>query len=139
MKKFNIVIVALLISYTICFSQIPNIPQYYCTAIDSNYFNLFLNLLGSIHHTNFEQLEEIAVFDLGLNANQIAYLNKVQKLKVYSLQPTNPDMLKPFRLHPEMGKMVPGWYSWKYVAIKQALDMHPYVLWIDAGSTVLKP
>ena len=36
------------------------------------------------------------------------------------------------------GKAVPGWYSWKPIAIKQALEMRPLVLWIDAGSTILK-
>lgn len=110
---------------------------YFCTAANDNYYNRLLNLIGSIHATNFGQTQEIAVFDLGLTHDQLIYLNTIDKVKTYTVELTNPDLLKPVRIH--SNKMVPGWYAWKPVVIKQALEIFPYVLWIDAGSTVLKP
>src|SRR5271170_46995 len=45
-------------------------PQYYCTAANSDYFGPLLNLIGSIHDTNFDKVSAIAVFDLGLTEDQ---------------------------------------------------------------------
>ena len=45
--------------------------QYYCTAANSDYFKILLNLIGSIHETNFDKLGGIAVFDLGLTEDEI--------------------------------------------------------------------
>jgi hypothetical protein len=113
------------------------IRQYYCTAADKKFFAILLNLIGSLHHTNFENIEEIAVYDLGLEQDQITTLNNIQKVRVYNIELTHPDLLKPVKVDDR--RIVPGWYAWKPVAIKQSLDKFPYVLWIDAGSTVLKP
>lgn len=113
-------------------------PLYFCTAANSLYFRHLLNLIGSIHETNFNDLQEIAVFDLGLSTREIDQLKKIQRVKIYTVKKTHSDLLKVFVTSPG-GKTVPGWYAWKPVIIKQAADMFPYVLYIDAGSTVLKP
>ena len=113
---------------------------YFCTVANKRYFTHLLNLIGSIHKHNFKQLGHIAVFDLGLDPEQIDILKSIDKLSINYLQPTNPDMLTVFNTIPE-GKPVPGWYSWKPVAIKQAFDIFPpkaSFLFIDAGTTVLK-
>ena len=112
--------------------------QYYCTASDSKYFNNLLNLIGSIHETNYKNLGEIAVFDLGLTKDQIEQLKKIDKISVIKIELTNPDLLKQFKTS-HSGKMVPGWYAWKFVILKQALELFPYALWIDAGTTILRP
>lgn len=112
--------------------------MYFCTAANDGYFQHLINLIGSLHKTNFDQLEEIAVFDLGLSNNNINYLKKIKKLNVYQIEKTHPDILKPF-IRDKAGNTVPGWYAWKMVAIKQSLDIFPYVLWVDAGSTILRP
>lgn len=110
---------------------IYSVPLYFCSGANSTYFPQLLNLIGSIHRINFETLQEIAVFDLGLNSNEIDHLKTIQKVTLHKLEQTNPDILTPFsRL---------GWFSWKPVAIKQALDRFPYVLWVDAGTVVLRP
>lgn len=114
-----------------------SLPQYYCTAANSIYFPHLLNLIGSIHKHNFEQLENIMVFDLGLSSAERDHLKTIQKLSLHDVERIHPDVLTIFKVH-ATGKTVPGWYAWKPVAIKQALDVVPYVLWIDAGSTVLK-
>ena len=113
------------------------IPLYFCTGANSAYFKRLMNLIGSLHKTNYESLEQVAVFDLGLTQKEIDTLKSIDKVSVYSLQKTHPDQLKYFTL--PTGQRWFGWYAWKPVIIKQALDMFPSVLWLDAGTTVLKP
>lgn len=125
------------------FSVIPSysyevkIPLYFATSADKNYYECLVNLIGSLHQTNYDDLGQIAIFDLGLEPEQIADLNAMEKVQVYPLEMTNPDLLTPFNTRC-FGKPVPGWFSWKPVAIKQALDMFPYVFYMDAGTTVYK-
>ncbi|MDR3646003.1 MAG: putative sugar O-methyltransferase [Candidatus Babeliales bacterium] len=131
------------ILYTILFTQsifcnTAKLNMNFCTASNNVYFDNLLNLIGSIHKTNFDSLNEISVFNLGLTQDQIEQLETIEKVKVYSVELTNPDLLKPFKTT-TWGKHVPGWYAWKPVVIKQALDMFDNVLWIDAGNVVLKP
>ncbi len=111
---------------------------YFCTAADAKYFDLLINLIGSIHKTNFENLKEIAVFDLGLTDNQKDFLQKIEKTKVYQIELTHPDLLKQVRVNND-NKHVPGWYAWKFVVLKQAAEMFPYFFWVDAGIVILNP
>ncbi|MDR3645984.1 MAG: hypothetical protein P4L22_00400 [Candidatus Babeliales bacterium] len=115
-----------------------SIDLYFCTAANSKYFNNLLNLIGSIHKTNFDNLREIAVFNIGLSTEELEKLNTIQKVKTYEVELTHPDLLKPFKTT-LCGKEVPGWYAWKPVILKQSLEMFPYVLYIDAGLGVLRP
>ncbi len=118
--------------------ELRSVDMYFCTASDTKFFIFLTNLIGSIHNTNFDNLKEIAVFDLGLSQNQVLQLNSMQKVKVYQVEKVHPDIIKQFKTTP-LGKLVPGWYAWKPVVIKQALEMFPYVLYLDAGFSVLKP
>lgn len=111
--------------------------QYYCTYADSRHCELLLNLIGSIHRFDFDRLGEIMVFDLGLNERQREQLNRIQKVSVYGVEKVNPDILTPFISSPS-GKIVRGWFTWKPVAIKQALDKYPYILCIDAGICITR-
>jgi len=118
--------------------NIYSIPLYFCTAANSLYFPHLLNLIGSIHATNFDHLHEIAIFDLGLTEREILHLKNIQKVNLYHVEKIHPNLLEDFITSPE-GKTVPGWYAWKPVIIKQSLDLFPHVLYIDAGATILKP
>jgi len=113
-------------------------PMYLCTASDEKFFSLLMNLIGSIHRVNFDELEEIAVFDLGLLEEQRATLETIEKVHVYDVEMTHPHLLTPF-IREDSGRQSRGWYAWKPVVLKQALDMFPYVLYLDAGMIVLKP
>ena len=57
---------------------------------------------------------------------------------MYPIELKHPDLLQHFFTR-SRGKPVRGWYAWKPVAIKQALDMFPYILFLDAGCRVLQP
>jgi len=120
-------------------TQAYAIPQYYCTAANQADFPQLLNLIGSIHATNFDQLEQIAVFDLGLTQEQKDKLNMIQKVKLCTFKEQNPDLFTYYTL--VAGYQVQGWHIWKPIAIKEALDFCPYLLFIgvDSGAIVLKP
>lgn len=113
------------------------VPQYYCTAANWPYFHRLMNLIGSIQKYNYDELVEIAVYDLGLHQEQIDLLQKIQKVKVYKIQDQNPNLLTTF--YPPGARPILGWYAWKPVVIKESLERFPYVLWLDAGTTVRKP
>jgi GT2 family glycosyltransferase len=112
--------------------------QYYCTAANKDYYKILLNLIGSIHENNFDKVGGIAVFDLGLTEDQIETLNAIDKVSVHKIELTHPDLLTYFKTS-HAGRLTPGWYAWKFVVLKQSLELFPYVLWVDAGTTVLKP
>lgn len=109
--------------------------HYYCTCADSVHFPLLLNLIGSIHKVDFDSLDQIAVFDLGLKVEQREVLENIEKVKIYEIEKKHPDILQYFQTNSQ--KKVRGWYAWKPVAMKQALDLFPYFLYLDAGSLVL--
>lgn len=118
--------------------KIDAFPVYICTPANDDYFDCLLNLIGSIHKANFDSLEIILVFDLGLSAPQKLILNSIEKIKVCQVKKTHPDILTFFAL--PSNKRILGWFGWKPVVIMQALQEEgcPYVIYLDAGTTVLK-
>jgi hypothetical protein len=115
-------------------------PVYICTASDENYFPCLVNLIGSLHQHNFDEIQQIAVFNLGLNQQQLEYLATIENVAVYSIERTHPDLLKRFNTR-TWGKPVPGWYAWKPVILKQAFDLFGHnatIFWIDAGTTIYR-
>lgn len=118
--------------------KLSAIPHYYATAADERFFHTVLRLINTIHTHDSQNIGKIAVFDLGLNASQRSYLNSLNCVHVYDLERKHPDILKLF-LTCDNGRKVRGWFAWKPVVIKQALDLFPYVLYLDAGLEVLNP
>lgn len=132
----KLIVMALLLSNVSAYSE----PiMYFCTASDHKCFNYLLNLIGSLFRINYDDVREIAVFDLGLHKDQREFIEKIDKVRVCEIEMTHPDLLKPVFTLPNQAKSVPGWYAWKPVMLKQALDMYPYVLLIDAGATIMQP
>ena len=113
------------------------VPMYFCTAADDKHYPLLLNMIGSIHKHNYYDVEAILVYDLGLSdihKNELANINRVQLCNV---EKTNPDILTD--IHTGHYRYVKGLFSWKPVIIKDALDKYPYILYLDAGTTITKP
>lgn len=111
--------------------------MYICTASDHKFFPHVINLIGSIHKVDYDDLGEVCVFDLGMKPAQKKYLASIAKTSVRSIEMVHPQLLKQFNTRPG-GKPVPGWYAWKPVAIKQMLESFPHALWIDGGATILR-
>ena len=114
-----------------------SIPMYFSTVSDEKHFPLLLNLIGSIYTHHFYDVEEIGVFNLGMTDTQINELNNIKKVKVYEIEMTNPKIFE--LINTGINRNVKGLFSWKPVVIKQSLDKYPYVVYLDAGSTILKP
>jgi len=116
----------------------PASPMYICTSADSDYYNYLINLIDTVHQHNFDNLGQIAVFDLGFTKDQRKELQRIQKVTVYDVRMVHPDLLTHFRVS-NYGKKVRGWYAWKPVVMKQFLDRFPYMLYMDAALMVLGP
>lgn len=119
------------------YAQATKPPFVICTAVNNGYMGPILNMIGGLHKNDFDRIEEIAVFNLGLTQTNINKLSSIAKVKLYEVEQVHPDILKSFKTR-KGGKPVPGWYAWKPVVIKQMLDLYPCVLWIDAGTTINK-
>lgn len=111
--------------------------HYFAIPSDERHFHMLENLIGSIHKNDKEALGEIMVFDIGLSLNQRNKINTMYKTKVYALEEMKNKTLVYFNTSPE-GRAVRGYFAWKPVVIKQALDIYPYILYMDAGTTLLK-
>lgn len=114
-----------------------SIPMYFCTVADEKHYPILLNMIGSIHKHNYYDVEEILVYDLGLSDVHKKELQNIKKVKVCEIEQTNPDIFS--NIETGKGRHVRGLFSWKPVVIKDALDRHPYTLYLDAGTTILKP
>lgn len=114
-----------------------SIPMYFCTAADSKHYPILLNLIGSLHKHNFYDIENILVYDLGLSEIQKKELLNIKKVSVCDVEKVNPSILT--NLETGVNRSVKGLFSWKPVIIKDALDKHPYILYLDAGTTIQKP
>lgn len=112
-------------------------PMYFCTVSDAKHFPILINLIGSIHKLHFYETIEISVYDLGMTFEQKRELNNIKKVKICEIEKTNPNILDLIKTN--TNREVRGLFSWKPVVIKQALDKYPYVLYLDAGTTILNP
>lgn len=113
------------------------IPKYFATVCDREHYNWCILHIESIFQHN-QNVKEIAVFDINLTPTQKRILNEKERVVVLPIEEVNPHM-KEQTLVRSNGRMSRGWYSWKPVAIKQALERYPYVLYIDAGIRVSHP
>jgi len=111
-------------------------PLYFCTASSPNYYKALLNFIGSVHKSHFNDLGEIAVFDLGLEPEQLNELARIERVRVCTLERKHDNIIKPLPKAGTKGLPKVSAYAFKPVAVKQALEMYPYFLWLDAGSTV---
>jgi hypothetical protein len=119
------------------FGVVNSVPMYFCTAADSKHFPLLINLIGSIHQHNFYDTVQIRVYDLGLTEVQRYELSCMKKVLLCDVPKLNPDILTPIQTAPN--RHVTGLFSWKPAIIKDSLEQCEYVLYLDAGTTLLKP
>lgn len=111
------------------------ISHYYATASDNGFYDSLINLIGSIHRFDSENLGEIAVFDLGLSEAQVKKLETIRAVTVHTVELPNPQALDRIMAG---HRLVIGHFSWKPAVIKQACELFPYFLYLDAGLSILK-
>jgi len=100
------------------------------TASDASYFYSLRNLVGSIRVHGGTHLP-VLVYDLGLSDDQKAEIETWCNVTLrWALPGFN---LSRVASHLDFIDL----YAWKPVAVKQALDEANFVLWLDAGSTVV--
>ncbi len=111
---------------------------YFATSADSEFYPCLLVMINSIykHHANTPW--EITVYDLGLTPEQRTEITTLPNVHVDTLEQVNPSMLTPFPVR-QNGRTARGYYSWKPVALKMALDKYPYCMYIDAGLELQAP
>lgn len=110
----------------------------FVTVADAERYAMLGKCLDYIVATNSENLQQIAVFDLGFHEDQREALNQRKHVHVYDIERVNPDMTTFFVVRSN-GRKARGWYSWKPVVLKQALEMFPEILYMDASTIVKKP
>jgi len=112
--------------------------MYFATVSDAEFYGGLKRLLNSIYRFHKDQIGEIAVFDIGMSQQEKDALAAMPFVKVFPVEKTNPIIFHRVQTDSK-GKRRRGWYSWKPVAIKQALDMYPIVFYIDAGLYLTGP
>ena len=111
-----------------------------CTAANYKFYNQLYMLIMSITLLRSDDIEAIAVYDLGLSPKQRKQLETFKLVSIHEVELTHPKLLTPIEENSGgWGHGVPGSRSWKPVVIKQALDLSPEILYLDAGHTILKP
>lgn len=111
---------------------------YFATSADSEFYSCLLVMINSIYTHHAKDSWEITVYDLGLTPEQRAEVTTLPNVHVDTLEQVNPYMLTPFLVR-QNGRTARGYYSWKPVALKMALDKYPYCMYIDCGLELQVP
>lgn len=120
------------------FAKASSEQMVFVTVADEERYTMLGKCLDSIVSTNRENLQQIAVFDLGFNQSQREALNQREFVQVFDVERVNSDITTFFVLRAN-GRKARGWYSWKPVVLKQALDLFPAIIYLDASTIVKRP
>lgn len=80
------------------------------------------------------------VFNLGFTQEQCKQISRMAKVSLHEVECVHPDLLTLFPAD-KGTRMIRGWFAWKPVVLKQALDLYPdqAILYLDAGAIIKKP
>ncbi len=115
-----------------------NKPMYFATTADMEHYPWLIELLKTIAEFHKGKETLTLIFDIGLEKNQIKFIESNYKAKVYPIEMVHPDLTKKFKVRTN-GRVARGWYAWKPVAMKQAFDHVPYFLYIDSSIRLAGP
>jgi|GEM_PF-62360 len=104
------------------------------TSFDRNFYNLGLNLIAGLHRSNYDIVNKILVYDLGLAEEQKDFLTKLEKVEIIQYPPIVHTFF-PGYLHPYN-------YCFKCTALKDSCgyaNPGDLILWMDAGLVPLRP
>lgn len=100
------------------------------TATNSAYYDSLLTLIASAHRTSTDVIDQIYVYNLGLNDSEIAHLQKLHLVQVINF--TQNDI----NSHPKF--LEPKSYVYKIHCMKYSQTLGNNILWIDSGAMLLK-
>lgn len=118
-------------------NNLSAIPHYFCTCADDKFFDRVIRLIDLINKNDHEFVEKILIFDLGFTEPQKLILKQKSHVYLRTLENQHTDILRPFKT--DQNRFVRGWFAWKPIAIKQALEECPYILYTDSAVEVFKP
>lgn len=105
------------------------------TACNAPYFQSCLTLIASVHRTSLAVIDEMVVYNLGLDPIQIEILNTLKNVRVKSFEEIK-------HKYPELDLDFfytrPACFGWKQVCLKDVTDREgDLVFWLDAGIVLL--
>lgn len=100
------------------------------TAANNVYFESLKTLIASIHRTSYDVIDKILVYDLGLDINEINYVNGLEKCEVLDLK----SLINPL---PFDDYLLPKGYAFKCFCLQHPKG-NDNVLWLDAGVMALR-
>src|SRR5690606_32216451 len=123
-------------SYALVISATPfnlsfNLPMNFVTACDNEHFPWLDQWNKYIVKQHVKKKLNFLIFDLSLTLQQKEFLQRLPNTKVIPIETAHPDILTKFVVRPN-GRMARGWYTWKIVALKQALEHFDYFLYLDS-------
>jgi len=95
------------------------------TTANTSFYNSLLTLIASVHNHSFDLVDQIFVFDLGLNENQIENIKTLSKVSIVT--------------YPQHVNISPKEYAYKCYCNYWAQDHADRSFWLDAGTMLLQP
>ena len=95
------------------------------TAANAAFYNSLLTLIASIHRESFDLVDQVFVFDLGLNDHQKKAVNSLSKVSIVNF--------------PDNVNTNPSDYAFKCHCLHWGQDHSKNVFWLDAGVMLLQP
>ena len=87
MKSNKLVFFKLIFLINIIFTNVyPSQLTYFYTIADDQNFTSLLNQIGRLHKDYYEKLECIAVFNGGLDHEQVDLLIRIEKIQIYAIE-----------------------------------------------------
>lgn len=99
------------------------------TAANSPYFDSLKTLVDGIHEHNFDLIDKIVVYDLGLTEYEINNLNNLQKVEIKKFE------ISPL---PFEDYLKPKGHAYKLFCLWQEQNFAKNILWLDAGVMPLR-
>lgn len=100
------------------------------TATNSLYYESLLTMISSVHKHSFKTVDQIFIYNLGLDLEQISILNSIECVTVVNFSDDDKNS------HPKF--MEPKSYVYKIHCLKDAKKFGNHILWIDSGAMFLK-
>jgi hypothetical protein len=101
------------------------------TATNSSYYDSLLTLISSIHENSIDIVNQIFVYNLGLEETEKSRLATLKNVSLIDF----PEEAK--KLHPKF--LEPKSYIYKIYCMYQSHVLAENILWIDSGACLLKP